>query len=102
MKFDPGMFAPIARADYDPLFGDPQPAKPQTPEQAELDDAYLLFATAQGKRVLDDLIFRYLAAPIFDSARDAAKGYERNGEANVVRAIIERMERAMRNRETRA
>jgi len=101
MKFAPEYFAPQARAEYDPLFGDPQPAQQQTPEQAELDDAYLLFATQQGKRVLDDLIYRYLAAPVFDSARDAAKGYERNGEANVVRDIIARLERAMRNREAR-
>jgi hypothetical protein len=101
MKFEPGYFAPIARAEYDPMWGDPSPAKPPTPEQAELDDAYLLFASIGGKKVLDDLIMRYLAAPVFDSARDAAKGYERNGEANVVRDIIARMERAMRNREAR-
>lgn len=98
MNLDPRYFAPIARSEYDPMFGDPQPAAQRTPEQAELDDAYLLFATAQGKKVLDDLIHRYLAAPIFDSARDAAKGYERNGEANVVRDIITKMERAMRAR----
>ena len=102
MKFAPEYFAPQARAEYDPLFGDAQPAVAQTPEQAELDDAYLLFASQQGKKVLDDLIMRYLAAPVFDSARDAAKGYERNGEAQVVRDIIARMERAMRNRENRA
>lgn len=101
MNLDPRYFAPIARTEYDPMFGDPQPAKPQTPEQIELDDAYLLFASIGGKRVLDDLIMRYLAAPVFDSARDAAKGFERNGEANVVRDIIARLERAMRNREAR-
>lgn len=102
MKFEPAFFAPSARADYDPMFGDPQPAAQPTPQQAELDDAYLVFASAQGKRVLEDLIMRYLAAPCFDSARDAAKGYERNGENNVVRDIIARMERAMLNREQRA
>jgi hypothetical protein len=101
MKFAPEFFAPVQRSEYDELFGDPQPAAPRTPEQAQLDDAYLLFASAQGKQVLDDLIMRYLAAPIFDSARDAAKGYERNGEANVVRNIIARMERAMRARADR-
>ena len=101
MILAPEYFAPVARAEYDPLFGDPQP-KQQAPEQAELDDAYLLFASSQGKRVLDDLIMRYLAAPVFDSSRDAAKGYERNGEANVVRDIIARMERAMEAREKRA
>lgn len=102
MKFDPAFFAPIARSEYDPMWGDPQPDKPQTPEQAQLDDAFLLFASPQGKALLDYFIHRYLAAPVFDSARDAAKGYERNGEANVVRDIIARLERAMRNREQRA
>lgn len=101
MKFDPTFFAPAARSDYDAMWGDPQPATPQTPEQAQMDDAFLLFASAQGKPLLDYFIHKYLAAPIFDSARDAAKGYERNGEANVVRDIIARMERAMRNREGR-
>jgi hypothetical protein len=102
MKFAPEFFAPAARAEYDPLFGDAQPAAPRTPEQAQLDDAYLVFGTVQGKQVLDDMIMRYLAAPVFDSSRDAARGYERNGEAQVVRDIIARMERAMRARETRA
>lgn len=102
MIFAPEFFAPVARSEYDPLFGVPQPAMPRTPEQAALDDAYLLFATPQGKRVLDDLIMRYLAAPVFDSSRDAARGYERNGEAQVVRDIIARMERAMEAREKRA
>jgi hypothetical protein len=102
MNIDPQFIAPVARSEYDPMWGDPQPAVPQTPDQLRLDDAFLWFASAQGKPVLDDLIMRYLAAPIFDSARDAAKGYERNGEANVVRDIITRMERAMRNREQRA
>lgn len=102
MKFAPDYFAPIARTDYDAVFGDPEPAAPRTPEQVALDDAFLLFASTQGKPLLDYFIHKYLAAPVFDSARDAAKGYERNGEANVVRDIIARMERAMRNRENRA
>lgn len=101
MKFDPTFFAPAARSDYDAMWGDPQPTAPQTPEQAQLDDAFLFFAAPQGKLILDYFIQRYLAAPVFDSARDAAKGYERNGEANVVRDIIARLERAMRNREAR-
>ena len=61
----------------------------------------MLFASTQGKPLLDYFIHRYLAAPVFDAARDANRGYERNGEANVVRDIITRMERAMRNREAR-
>lgn len=101
MRLDPAYFAPMARTEWDPMFGDPQPAAPTTPEQAQLDDAFLFFASAQGKPILDYFITRYLAAPVFDSARDAAKGYERNGEANVVRDIIARMERAMRAREAR-
>jgi len=87
--------------EYDPIFGDQQPAKPKPPEQAIIDDAYLIFASAQGRMVLDDLIQRYIAAPIFDGTRDAAKGYERNGEANVVREIVRRLAEAQRAIEQR-
>lgn len=99
MKYAPEYFAPLARADVDLMWGT-QETQPAAPEQVELDDAFLVFVRDPGaKKVLDWLIHTYLAAPVFDSARDANRGFERNGEANVVRKIVERMERAMRARE---
>jgi hypothetical protein len=83
------------------LFGDRPPAPAAPPEQAITRDAYLWFGTTQGQIVLNDLITRFIAAPIFDGNRDAAKGYERNGEANTVRHIIRMLQDAQQAIEQR-
>ncbi len=82
------------------LFGETKAPEPG-PREAATRDAYLIFATPQGQVVLNDLIERYLAAPVFVGGRDASLGFERNGENNVVRAIIERLQRAQQSIEQR-
>lgn len=101
IKLDPSHFATAAIPDYDPVFGDQEKPQPN-PERALTDDAYLVFASGPGARVLQDLITRYLAAPVFDSGRDAAKGYERNGEANVVRDLMKRMNDSIERQQRRS
>lgn len=102
MRIDPAYIArpEAGPSDNELMFGQEANRDP-SPEQAQLADDYLIFGTAQGRRILDDLIKRYVAAPVFDATRDAAKGFERNGEANVVRDICTRLETAQRNLERR-
>lgn len=96
MNLNPQHFAQAEAPEYDPVWGEAKPPADVPVERQLIDQAYLVFQNGAGAIVLQDLITRYLAGPIFDSARDAAKGFERNGEANVVRNIMARMADAQR------
>lgn len=87
----PEHFARAETPEYDPLWGDKQPPVAATPERELIDNAYLVFANGPGAVVLQDLITKYMARPVFTSSRDASYGYERNGECNVVRYLMDKL-----------
>lgn len=102
MNLNPTTFARETPDDYDPLFGQKQPIK-EDAEKRLNDDAYLVFMSGPGARVLQDLIATYLAKPTMNPALGlldgTANGWVREGQNSVVRHIIKRMEDVMRARE---
>ena len=100
MNLNPEHFAAAQPDEYDPLWGDPKPL-PDEPEKARVLHAYMLFASPQGQLILQDLITQFMAAPIFQAGRDPSWGYERNGEANVVRHLMRKLTDAQRSIEQR-